>query len=83
MFKTGQKWLCALVFISLVSSGWGAVFPFSFGEKTIRTDYSNTVWDQIMQDQSRSDMMRGLGEMSLARYKDAQNSFAKAVIKNP
>lgn len=83
MFKTGQKWLCALVFISLASSGWGAVFPFSFGEKTIRTDYSNTVWDQIMQDQSRSDMMRGLGEMSLARYKDAQNSFAKAVIKNP
>lgn len=36
-----------------------------------------------MLDQSVSDMRRGMGEMSGARYKAAANSFAKAVIKNP
>lgn len=36
-----------------------------------------------MLEQSVSDMRRGMGEMSLARYKDAANSFAKAIIKNP
>ncbi len=35
-----------------------------------------------MLDQSISDMRRGMGEMSMARYKDASNSFAKAIIKN-
>ncbi len=83
MFKTGVKWVYLLVFISQASLGWGAVFPFSFSKPSIRTDYSNTVWDQMMQDQARSDMVRGLREMNFARYKDAQNSFAKAVIKNP
>lgn len=83
MFKTGQKWVCVWVLVCLASSGWGAVFPFSFSKPTIRTDYSNTVWDQMMQDQARSDIVRGLREMSFARYKEAQNSFAKAVIKNP
>ena len=61
----------------------GGVFPFSFGRESIRTDYSTTVWDKIMQDQSRTDMRRGLMEMGLSRYAEAQNSFAKAVIKNP
>ena len=35
-----------------------------------------------MQEQSVSDMRRGMQEMSQARYQDASNSFAKAVIKN-
>ena len=35
-----------------------------------------------MQDQARGDIRRGMGEMSQARYQDASNSFAKAVIKN-
>ena len=83
MANTGKKIICICCLLSVSCIGWGAVFPFSFGKKTIRTDYSNTVWDQIMQDQSLSDMRRGLGEMGLSRYKEAQNSFAKAVIKNP
>ena len=83
MANTGKKIICICCLFSFSCVSWGAVFPFSFGKKTIRTDYSNTVWDQIMQDQSLSDMRRGLGEMGLSRYKEAQNSFAKAVIKNP
>lgn len=60
-----------------------AFFPFSWGRQELKTDYSQTVWDRIMLDQSVSDMRRGMGEMSIARYKAAANSFAKAVIKNP
>ncbi len=36
-----------------------------------------------MLEQSRSDMRRGMGEMSVAGYQAAANSFAKAIIKNP
>ncbi len=60
-----------------------AFFPFSIGKKEIKTDYSQTVWDRIMLDQSVSDMRRGMNEMSAARYQAAANSFAKAIIKNP
>ena len=35
-----------------------------------------------MQDQARTDIRRGMGEMYQARYQEASNSFAKAVIKN-
>lgn len=59
-----------------------AFFPFSFRKQELKTDYSQTVWDQMMRDQAASDMRRGLGEMSQARYREASNSFAKAVIKN-
>lgn len=59
-----------------------ASFPFSFRKQELKTDYSQTVWDQIMQDQSALDMRRGMGEMAQARYREASNSFAKAVIKN-
>ena len=35
-----------------------------------------------MLEQSITDIRRGMGEMSQARYKEASNSFAKAVVKN-
>ena len=35
-----------------------------------------------MLEQSVSDMRRGMGEMAAAKYQEASNSFAKAVIKN-
>ena len=59
-----------------------AGFPFSFRKQEIKTDYSQTVWDRIMLEQSVSDMRRGMGEMAAAKYQEASNSFAKAVIKN-
>ena len=58
-----------------------AGFPFSFRKQEIKTDYSQTVWDRIMLEQSVSDMRRGMGEMAAAKYQEASNSFAKAVIK--
>lgn len=60
-----------------------AIFPFDFGKKEIKTDYSQTVWDRIMLEQSVGDMRRGMGEMATASYQAAANSFAKAIIKNP
>lgn len=71
---------CAILWAAVPA--W-AFFPFDFGKKEIKTDYSQTVWDRIMLDQSVSDMRRGMGEMSLASYQAAANSFAKAIIKNP
>ena len=59
-----------------------AAFPFSFRKPEIKTDYSKTVWDRIMEEQSFTDMRRGMGEMSAANYQAASNSFARAVIKN-
>lgn len=59
-----------------------AFFPFSFRKQELKTDYSQTVWDRIMLEQSLTDIRRGMGEMAQARYKDASNSFAKAVVKN-
>lgn len=59
-----------------------AGFPFSFRKAEIKTDYSQTVWDRMMVEQSFSDMRRGMGEMSVANYQAASNSFARAVIKN-
>ncbi len=75
-----------LVLISLLLLGasqtWG-FFPFNFGKEEVKTDYSQTVWDRIMLEQSMSDMRRGMGEMGAAKYRQAANSFAKAIIKNP
>ncbi|MBO7237732.1 MAG: tetratricopeptide repeat protein [Elusimicrobiaceae bacterium] len=71
------------VFLLLCALPAQAFFPFDLGKKEIKTDYSQTVWDRIMLEQSVFDMRRGMGEMSSASYQAAANSFAKAVIKNP
>lgn len=70
------------IFLLLCVQAWG-FFPFNFGKEEVKTDYSQTVWDRIMLEQSLSDMRRGMGEMSSAKYRQAANSFAKAIIKNP
>ena len=59
-----------------------AGFPFSFRKAEIKTDYNQTVWDRMIQEQSLLEMRRGMGEMSAANYQAASNSFARAVIKN-
>ena len=75
------RYLC-IFFCLLVYLPAFAGFPFSFRKPEIKTDYSKTVWDQIMAEQSLTDMRRGMGEMSVANYQAASNSFARAVIKN-
>lgn len=76
------KRMCLTVLLLACATAVQARFPFSFSKPTIKTDYSQTVLDQIMHQQALTDMRRGIGEMALARYQDASNSFAKAVIKN-
>ena len=80
-----MKHFCSWVVFFLLAA-WGvnarAAFPFSFRKQEIKTDYSQTMWDRIMEDQSRSEMRRGMMEMSAAKYQDATNSFARAVVKN-
>ena len=83
---TKKRIFPAALFVVLLLGAGGprayAFFPFSFRKQELKTDYSQTVWDRIMLEQSVTDMRRGMGEMSQARYKEASNSFAKAVIKN-
>ena len=78
-----RMWCFVCVFWGLFAPGARAFFPFNLGRQEIKTDYSQTVWDRIMREQSWSDMRRGMGEMSASQYGAAANSFAKAIIKNP
>ena len=82
MKQWGKVFLLSSLLFGICMRAW-AIFPFDFGKKEIKTDYSQTVWDRIMLEQSLSDMRRGMGEMAGAKYQEAANSFAKAIIKNP
>lgn len=42
-----------------------------------------TFWDNLMVNQSYTNMYQGIRELSVSKYKEASQSFAKAVIKNP
>ena len=74
--------MAALLLWGIAISPAEAFFPFSFRKQELKTDYSQTVWDRIMLEQSITDIRRGMSEMAQARYKEASNSFAKAVVKN-
>ena len=76
-------WIFLTFCVLLLPQYARAFFPFDFGKKEIKTDYSQTVLDRIMLEQSVSDMRRGMMEMSTTSYQAAANSFAKAIIKNP
>lgn len=73
--------LLILICIICTLPSW-AGFPFSLRKAEIKTDYSKTVWDRIMEEQSFTDIRRGMGEMASANYQAASNSFARAVVKN-
>lgn len=42
-----------------------------------------TYWDSLMYTQSKENLRQGLGDLAAARYKEASQIFAKAVVKNP
>ena len=73
---------CIVAFLSAWSVNVYAGFPFSFRKQEVKTDYSQTMWDRIMEEQSHTDMRRGMMEMAGANYQAASNSFARAVVKN-
>lgn len=42
-----------------------------------------TFWDNLMKQQSYSNLAQGMAEMNALKYKEAAQTFGKAVIKNP
>ncbi|MBO4706971.1 MAG: tetratricopeptide repeat protein [Elusimicrobiaceae bacterium] len=42
-----------------------------------------TYWESLMKEQSKENLRQGLGDLAAARYKEASQIFAKAVVKNP
>lgn len=42
-----------------------------------------TFWDNLMESQAYTNMYQGLRALSMSKYKEAEQAFAKAVIKNP
>jgi len=77
-----MRYALLFLLLGLVQLPSYAAFPFSFRKQEIKTDYSQTVWDRLMTEQSFLEMRRGMGEMARANYQEASNSFARAVIKN-
>ncbi len=53
------------------------------GNKANLKDTYPTFWDTLMHKQSYTNLYQGIKELSLSKYKEAEVSFGKAVIKNP
>lgn len=86
----GRGLIFTLVFLSLASQIFAALPQFLGGSGFgINGEQANldgnypTYWDTLMKDQSRENLRQGLGDLAAARYKEASQIFAKAVVKNP
>lgn len=53
------------------------------GNKANLEEKYPTFWETLMQKQSYTNLYQGIRELSLSKYKEAEVSFGKAVIKNP
>ncbi len=53
------------------------------GEEANLNDRYPTYWESLMKVQSKENLRQGLGDLAAARYKEAAQIFAKAVVKNP
>lgn len=74
----GPSYTAAALPKFLGGSGYGVG-----GQKANIEGQYPTFWDKLMKQQSYVSMYQGVREMAMYKYKDAANSFAKAVIKNP
>lgn len=79
-----------LIFLSLATQNFAALPQFLGGSGFgIHGEQANldgnypTYWDSLMKEQSRENLRQGLGDLAAARYKEASQIFAKAVVKNP
>jgi tetratricopeptide (TPR) repeat protein len=87
---TAQFLICVLVFGGAAAQAAGALPKFMGGsgigisgnKGNIESRYPS-FWDNLMKQQSYYNMYQGVREMAAFRYKDAAQSFAKAVVKNP
>ena len=79
-----------LIFLNLSAQNFAALPQFlggsGFGingEKANLDGNYPTYWDSLMKEQSKENLRQGLGDLAAARYKEASQIFAKAVVKNP
>ncbi len=86
----GKTLIFILISLSLTQQIFAALPQFlggsGFGvnsEKANLNDTYPTYWESLMKVQSKENLRQGLGDLAAARYKEAAQIFAKAVVKNP
>ena len=86
----GKVLVFTLIFLNLATQIYAALPQFlggsGFGINGTQANLDGTYptyWESLMKDQSRENLRQGLGDLAAARYKEASQIFAKAVVKNP
>ena len=74
--------LTAQIFAALPQFLGGSGFGINGAQANLDGNYP-TYWDTLMKEQSKENLRQGLGDLAAARYKEASQIFAKAVVKNP
>lgn len=79
-----------LILINFTTQTFAALPQFlggsGFGVNSQQANFEGkypTYWDSLMHEQSKENLRQGLGDLAAARYKEAAQIFAKAVVKNP
>lgn len=90
LYVMGKVLIFVLVFLSLTAQTFAALPQFlggsGFGVNGNKANFNGdypTYWDSLMKEQSKENLRQGLGDLAAARYKEAAQIFAKAVVKNP
>ena len=85
-----RNFIIAALFLCIAQSSGAALPKFMGGSGLgISGNKANlegkypTFWDNLMERQSYANMYQGVRALSMSKYKDAEQAFAKAVIKNP
>ena len=81
-FITLLATVTAQTFAALPQFLGGSGFGINSNEANFNGEYP-TYWDSLMKEQSKENIVQGLGDLAAARYKEAAQIFAKAVVKNP
>ena len=86
----GKVLIFTLIFLNLTATTFAALPQFlggsGFGVNGTQANFNGdypTYWDSLMKEQSKENLRQGLGDLAAARYKEAAQIFAKAVVKNP
>ena len=86
----GKRLIFTLISIIFSAPVFAALPQFlggsGFGINSRQANFDNsypTYWDSLMHEQSKENLRQGLGDLAAARYKEASQIFAKAVVKNP
>ncbi len=82
---------CALSLLAAASRMARAALPQFMGGSGVGIDGQKanidgnypTFWDNLMKQQSYYNLAQGMAEMNALKYKEAAQTFGKAVIKNP